>query len=334
MDDAIAALDLEALGNMLEAFFVSLLNVPSPKSTSQTRWQTAFLFVRDTCERLERNPAMAHRMADIRERIAALDRLYIGLRPLKKRFNLKPRAIPASVLLEIMEVVTPGSARNPFDQVATQWRVYSLFVLLLNQGLRRGEALTLSASTPVSQRDPKTGATRWLLIVRTNEAEDDPRLSKPSIKTADSIRQIPVTNTTAGVLLAYAENYRGKVNHDYFLSSMLGKPLSLAGVGKAFRRLSGALSTGARADLLKYTDALFVTPHALRHTCAVVRMKQLLSAGKSPEQAMAHLRSYFGWSKNSLMPLHYAKAAMDERLNETLADQFDDRLEFLKALPL
>jgi hypothetical protein len=62
-------------------------------------------------------------------------------------------------------------------------------------------------------------------------------------------------------------------------------------------------------------------------------MKQMLSMGQSPEQAMAQLRSFFGWSKTSVMPLHYAKAALDERLNDTWSDDLDKRLEFLRALP-
>lgn len=62
-------------------------------------------------------------------------------------------------------------------------------------------------------------------------------------------------------------------------------------------------------------------------------MKQMLGQGQSPEQAMSHLRSFFGWAKTSLMPMHYAKAALDERLNETWNDALDERLEFLRGLP-
>ena len=85
--------------------------------------------------------------------------------------------------------------------------------------------------------------------------------------------------------------------------------------------------------MLDLTGAKNLTAHALRHTCAVVRMKQLIENGQSTEQAMSQLRSFFGWSKTSIMPLHYAKAALDERLNETWNKKLDDRLELLRNLP-
>lgn len=333
LDDALSELDFNVLSAVLESFFVVLRNVPSPSGKAQARWNTAFHFVRDTCERLERNPSVSNRMADIRARMSRLDNLYLGLKPFRKRLGSQLRAIPRMVVVEMLDAVTPGSDRNPFDQEATQWRIYSLVTLLLFQGLRRGEALSLRADFLKSERDPRTDAIRWRMSVKTNETEDDPRASLPSIKTANSIRTIPVTAQTAEGLLAYTENYRGKVNHGYFLSSMRGLPFSLEGVSKAMQKLTSALSSAARAELLDLTGAHYLSAHALRHTCAVVRMKQLLSTGQSPEQAMSQLRSFFGWSKSSVMPLHYAKAALDERLNETWNDKLDDRLELLRSLP-
>jgi integrase len=171
------------------------------------------------------------------------------------------------------------------------------------------------------------------MSVKTNEAEDDPRYSQPSIKNADSIRMIPMTGQTASIMQTYLENYRGKPNFIQFLVSMHKKPLSMEGIRQALRKLTAALSPGAREQLLHQTGAVNIHPHALRHTCAVVRMKQWTAAGQSPEQAMQHMRSFFGWSKNSLMPLLYAKAAMDERLNETWNEEFDDRVNVLRNIP-
>lgn len=333
LDDALSTLNLDEISAALESFFVALRNVPKPTNAAQARWTTAFHFIRDTCERIERNPEMANRMSDIRERIGRLDRLYMGLRPFRKRLGTQLRAIPRMVVLEILDAVLPGSSTNPFKQESTQWRVYSLVTLLLFQGLRRGEVLSLRADFLKSERDSRTDTMRWRMSVKTNEAEDDSRAALPSIKTAHSIRTIPVTAQTAEGLLAYGENYRGKVDHGYFLSSMRDLPLSLEGVSKALQKLTSALTPTARAELLDLTGAPYISAHALRHTCAVVRMKQLLSAGQSPEQAMAQLRSFFGWSKASLMPLHYAKAALDERLNETWENKLDDRLAMLKSLP-
>jgi integrase len=333
LDDSLGVLDFNALSAILESFFASLRNVPIPTNTGLARWNTAFHFVKDTCERLERDPEMANRMADIRDRIGRLDRLYLGLRPYRKRIGSQIRALPRRVVLEMIEAATPGSPTNPFEQESTQWRVFSLVSLLLFQGVRRGEVLSLRADFLKSDVDHRTGAQRWRMSVKTNETEDDPRASLPSIKTASSIRTIPVTPQTAVGLLSYAENYRGKVDHGYFLSSMRGAPLSLEGVTKAMQKLTTALTPSARAELLDITGAENLTAHSLRHTCAVVRMKQLIASGQTPEQAMSQLRSFFGWSKTSVMPMHYAKAALDERLNESWNDKLDDRLELLRSLP-
>jgi len=333
LDDLIARLDLDAIGHVLEAFFISLKNLPVPSSQALRRWNMAFHFVRDVCERIARSPHTARRMVEVREKIATLDRLYMGLRPQRRRIASKVRALPKDVVRELLDVATPGSASNPFESVSTQWRMYCLLILLLFQGLRRAEALVLRVDSIETQRDQETGASRWLLRIHLNEATSDPRAQVPSIKTADSVRVLPVTTTTANVIQTYVENFRGKPNHSYLMSSARQQPLSIEGVNKAFRRLSEALSKEARHSLKIATGTDFVTPHALRHTCAVLRMKQMLGQGQSPEQAMSHLRSFFGWAKTSLMPMHYAKAALDERLNETWNDALDERLEFLRGLP-
>ncbi len=332
LDDSLSELNFDALSTTLESFFISLRNVPNPTNSTLIRWNTAFHFVKDTCERIERNPAIANRMSDIRERIGRLDRLYLGLRPFRKRLGTQLRAIPRTVVMEMLDIVTPGSPANPFKQETTQWRVYALVTLLLFQGLRRGEILSLRADFLKSERDTLTNDIRWRMSVRNNEAEDDPRASLPSIKTSQSIRTIPMTAQTAAGINIYLDNYRGKVNHGYFLSSMRGQPFSLEGVTKALQKLTTVLSTSARSELLDLTGANYLTAHAMRHTCAVVRMKQLISMGQNPEHAMAQLRSFFGWSKTSMMPLHYAKAALDERLNETWNDKLDDRVELLRSL--
>ena len=62
-------------------------------------------------------------------------------------------------------------------------------------------------------------------------------------------------------------------------------------------------------------------------------MQQWTAAGESPEKAMEHMRSFFGWSKESLMPMLYAKAALDERRNDTWNEELDDRVNMLRNMP-
>jgi integrase len=333
IDDALSALNFHSLDHALESFFVNLRNSPEPSSQVLARWNTAFHFVRDVCARIAKNPESSISRDDIHLKISRLDKLYLGLRPRKKVPAAKVRALPRNVVTEMLDKITPGALGNPFVGEFTQWRVFCLVVLLLYQGLRRGEALVLRANSLVSQRDRNTGRISWILHIPNNVPNEDPRGEAPSLKTAESVRSQPVTPTTAEIIQTYLENYRGKTNHAYLLSSIRKQPLSLEGVSKIFQKLTEALSESARAELYTMTGAKYLTAHALRHTCAVIRMKQLIATGQSPEQAMAQLRSFFGWAKTSVMPLHYAKAALDERLNETWNDQLDDRLELLRALP-
>lgn len=333
LDDALAELDFEVLGNALGSFFAELRNVPNPTSAVAKRWNTAFHFVRDICMRLEKNPTMGRSLQEIHAHIAHLDNLYLGLRPYNVRYGRKPRALPRLVVAELLELSRPGSPKNPFVGEGTQWRVYVLVCLLLFQGLRVGEALNLKADFLKSERDRRTDVVRYWLSVRANERDPDPRAERPSLKNEYSLRTIPVSEPTALSFQAYLENYRGKVNHSFFLSSARRHPLSLSGATKALEQLTEALSAPARAQLLDLTNATYIRPHALRHTCAVVRMKQLLATGSTADQAMMHLRSFFGWSKNSLMPMHYAKMALDERLSETWNDSLDERVAILRSLP-
>jgi hypothetical protein len=192
LDDALSRLDLAELGSALEAFFVTLRNTSGSSSSAARRWNTAFHFVHETCERLERDPHIGNKMADIRARMRQLDSLYLGLRPFKRRMGNKVRAIPRSVLIEVMETITPGSITNPFEYEKTQWRVFALVTLLLFEGLRQGEALTLAADFLKSERDPVSGQLKYYLTVMTDESREDPRNSKPAIKTVDSIRTLPI----------------------------------------------------------------------------------------------------------------------------------------------
>lgn len=333
LDDALSSLNFDTLTSVLDSFFAVLRNVPVPVNSNITRWKTAFHFVKDICERLERNPSVGNHMAVVREHMARLDNLYLGLRPHKKKHSPEVRALPKSVLIELLDAVSPGSPTNPFEYESTQWRIYAGVMLMFFQGLRIGEMSALPANFIKSEVDARTGTRRWFMSVTTDETGDDPRHSKPSLKTESSIRTIPMTAQTATIMQTYAENYRGRPNFRQFLVSMHKKPMSIEGMRHAMRQLTESLSPEARKQLFDQTGARNLVPHALRHTCAVVRMKQWTRQGLSPAEAMMRMRSFFGWSRESLMPMLYAKAALDEQLNDSWNEQLDDRVNFLKDLP-
>lgn len=330
LDDALGKQDLSLIEGILESYFVSLRNVPLITPSAEQRWRDAISFVREISERLTRTSEMSNRLADVSIKLDRLDRLYGQLRISKKTNTHFVRALPAAVLSEVLDLVQPGNHSNPFRSEAVQWRVYCTFLLLFNQGLRRGEALTLRADFLKFEKTA-TGRQYWL-NVQSNSTEDDPRHSIPSIKTITSIRQIPVSSTVASAFYTYLENFRGRQNHPYFLSSIRNKPLSAEGINHFFKIITQMLSSTARKTLLDRTGMTSISPHDLRHSAAVVRMKQLLSRGDSMPETLQKMRSYFGWSMTSSMPQLYAKAAFEERLFQSWNDRFDDRVSMILEL--
>lgn len=332
LDDAIADQNLGILEEFLESYFITLRNVPDVSSGAEQRWRDAVEFVRAISERLLRTPDVSARLTDITLRLERLDRLYGQLRVGKNNAPHFVRALPAAVLSELFELVVPGAETNPFKAPATQWRVYCTFLLLLNVGLRRGETLTLRADFLKTENSP-SGRQFWLNVQTSQDESEDPRHSSPSIKTVSSIRQIPISRVVAEAFYTYSENYRGRQKHPYFLSSMRGQPLSAEGVNHFFKILTASLSSTTIKTLHDRTGMSAISPHDLRHTAAVIRMKQLLTRGDPMPEVMQKMRSYFGWAATSSMPLLYAKAAFEERLNAVWGDQFDDRVAMLMELP-
>ena len=110
-------------------------------------------------------------------------------------------------------------------------------------------------------------------------------------------------------------------------------PLSTEALTKAFAVISEKLPQSVIKELEARTGKTSVTPHDLRHTCAVVRLHQLLRQHDSMDEALQKLRTFFGWSRESTMPSHYARAVFEDRLASVWNDAFDDRVAFLRALP-
>lgn len=73
LDDALADLNANVLGSILEAFFAQLRNVPRQTIFLERRWQTAFQFVQDTGSRLEQSPVIRHKMAEVQAQVKRLN---------------------------------------------------------------------------------------------------------------------------------------------------------------------------------------------------------------------------------------------------------------------
>ncbi len=334
LDDAIGRVDIDALGGILEAYFISLRNRPTVNASMQLQWHTAYRFLSETILRLSKSDMPVSRLHSIQARLHRLELLYAQLRVGRRRSQDVLRALPAVVVEGLYEMLDPASATNPFRNDTSRWRAFIAFVLLLHQGLRRGELLILTADAIKHSFDSRLGRERyWLSVVENPYEETDRRYSTPSIKTAHSIRQLPVSEVTAKLVHGYVSNYRGKAPHSFLLNSQRAQPLSAESITKLFQKITAALPASILKDLKDRTGKHAISAHDLRHTCAVVRLNQLLTQGDSMDEALQKMRVFFGWSRSSNMPRKYARAVFEDRLALVWNNAFDARVAMLRALP-
>jgi integrase len=235
-------------------------------------WQVAIQFVTEIAQRLTRNNLDPERLNKLHGKFARLELLNSHLLIGRRRRPEQVRSLPSQIIEFLYELLDPESTTNPFQNEASRWRVYVLFILMLHQGLRRGELLVLPADVIKSSYDRDLQNERFWMSVKYNGYEDDPRYSKPSIKNASSIRQLPVSRTIALVVQEYVSNFRGKASHSFLLNSQKSVPLSPEAVSKTFHKLTASLPVSLRRLLQDHTGNDSITAHAMRHTCAVVRL--------------------------------------------------------------
>jgi integrase len=324
---------VDALNGALEAYFLTLRSRSITPATEE-RWQAALQFVTETVQRLTRSSLAIGHQGCLSGRLLSVQLLNAHLHIGKRRRPERIRSLPAEVVEALYEMLDPESPSNPFVGAASRWRVYTIFMLLLHQGLRRGELLTFPVDCIKSAFDRKQQRVRYWMDVRDNRYEDDDtRYSTPSIKNASSIRQIPVSNPTALLVQEYVMNYRGKQHHSFLISSKNRRPLSTEGVTKIFQKITASLPKPLRKLLMDQTDEESISAHHLRHTCAVVRLNQLLTSGVEMTDALERMRPFFGWTRDSDEPLRYARTVFEDRLASVWNDSFDDHVEILRNLP-
>lgn len=335
LDDALGTLDDEALATILESWFVSIRNQPRTSEGDEKRWQTGLEFVSSVVTWISKSQSN-QLMRRIDERLQQLSLIYRQLHINKSKPVESIRSLPAATVSALYELLDPESVLNPFPRISTRWRVFVSFILMLHQGLRRGEVLLLPVDGIKSAYDLKQNRTRYWINIQENPYEEigsDSRYSKPGIKTTASIRQIPVSEVTAKIIDTYIQNYRGRPNHSFLLNSQMNMPLSTEALTKMFVQVTSQLSATVLQELRDRTGRKSITPHDLRHTCAVMRLHQLLQQGDSLDEALQKLRTFFGWSRTSTMPSRYTRALFEDRLATVWNDAFDDRIALLRALP-
>jgi integrase len=208
LDDALAALNDVRLAEILESWFISIRNQPSVGPADESRWRTGFAFVMSVVTWLSKTTLPTDRLRQIEARLHRLSHLYGQLHIRQSRNTNQVRSLPASVVQALYEVLDPSSATNPFLRVHTRWLAFTAFLLMLHQGLRRGELLLLTADVIRDGFDEKQQRSRcWLNVQESqySDDDDDPRYSQPNIKTANSIRQLPVSDAIAALIQTYVE---------------------------------------------------------------------------------------------------------------------------------
>ncbi|AIO65271.1 tyrosine-type recombinase/integrase [Burkholderia oklahomensis] len=244
------------------------------------------------------------------------------------------RALPDVTLTEFLAVAEPGASRNPFGSLAIQVRNWLVVLLLLLCGLRRGEALLLTVDSLKQDLDRQSGEVKYWLDVTNTADNEDRRSSKPSIKTADSHRQVPISADVARLIEMYVAEHRSDDGETRFLlTAEDGVELSKESVNKLLAQLSAAIPSAALQRFTERTGGKKrISSHDLRHTCATVRYGLFIAAEPDRELAFQRMRAFFGWAIESDMPALYARAAIEDDLMKSWTDVFDKRVDVLRGM--
>ena len=334
LDDLLFSLNFEKIETLLTSRFVQLQNATTQRAVDNSAsWHNGYTFIRSVLERLCTSESQLGALRQLTTKLLKLDRQFKSLNPSPARSKpMALRSLPASVVSELYEIVSPNSARNPFRTEGLKWRNFCLVLILLHLGLRRGEALLLTLNSLQSAINPKTGEIVYWLNVSFTE-DHDPRYSnRPSIKTRFSHRQIPVSSALVNAWTHYVDNYRGRQEHSHLFLNNRGQPISANIPGRILEQITGCLTPKALRDLEICNRSSLIRSHDLRHTCAVVRISQFKDLGNDDAEAFEKMRAYFGWSYTSEMPRHYARAYFETELANKWNDSFDSTVEVLRKL--
>lgn len=207
----------------------------------------------------------------------------------------------------LLDVVQPGSERNPFEDQPTQIRNQLMILLLLHLGIRSGELLNIRVSDI-------NWAKNQIVIARRADEQKDPRRRQPLVKTLD--RRLPMKDTLVQAIHRYVVQFRSKVpsarKHDYLLVThksgpTQGQPMSRSAFIKVINLISEAAPE--LADL---------HGHELRHTWNN-RFSEYMDASDDPPkpEEQERERSYLqGWKPDSGTAATYTRRFTREKAIE------------------
>ncbi|OAI14669.1 hypothetical protein A1359_10255 [Methylomonas lenta] len=334
LDKILANLDISKIGELLEAYFISLQNLDEINSSISNKWDYCVAFVQDIVKYLSGNIIDEYNNKQGLSHINYLYEKYGQLKIQESKIPEPLRSLPSSVVKELYNLLDVDSDINPFKRPISRWNTFIIFRFALHCGLRRGEMLLLPVNAVKSEFDNNLGKIRyWINVTKIDEYADlDKRHNKPGIKTSSSYRSVPISEITAILIQSYVENIRGKPNHPFLLNTQKNTPLSHEAISYYFDIINYMLPFEVKLTLSNGLRKETVDPHDLRHTCAVVMLNRLLEK-HSMDESLQQMRAFFGWSRESDMPLKYARAVFEDRLASVWMDIFDDHIELIRKIP-
>ena len=320
LDAALMSADLSSLEAVLSASLLS----HADSLDNQGRWRLSKKFVFSILENIVRSDT-----AELGRELGRIKRLYAQLRPPGRQPNVRIRAIPASALEELYEVFRPDSCRNPFRADALKWRNFVILLVLTQLGLRKGELLSLGVSALQSEFDEKIGGLRHWLSVDGCLVQEDTRARQASLKNGPAVRQLPISLELLTAIDTYISQYRGEPAHAFLFNSLQDAPLAASTLDQVIATAVDCLSVEAVDAIRRHADGK-LSAHSFRHTAAVIRLQRFMSSGMEHDEAIRRLRPFFGWSRDSEMPFHYARAYFDPRYARLWDENFEGSVAALR----
>ena len=323
LDQALLMPDMEALDALLSSFLLTRQSADNDRL-----WPLASNFVFSLLRQITgSDPASLHR------KLRFMEHRYRQIKHRGRPGEVKVRAIPSDVLEDMFGLLHPDSKRNPFRTAQNRWRKFTIFMMLLQLGLRKSELLILDVSSFHCQFDAELNDTRhWLDVAGTNHSRD-PRAKTARLKNDLAVRQLPLTASLVSCLNTYITAYRGDCPHAFLFASAEGSPLAASSLDSVFAVLNESLSDSSKSAMEDKRVGR-ITPHSLRHTAAVLRLQRFVEGGLHLEEAVHRMRPFFGWSRTSDMPQHYARAFFDPLHAAIWEEAFNDSLASLRGAAL
>ncbi|HCH7658945.1 TPA: site-specific integrase [Pseudomonas aeruginosa] len=329
LDQLLTDCQYDALEAGLSAFLNVLRNQAKRDDIVNSKvWASAIRFVIDILRYLARDIDAVN----LKGRLANLDKLYSQLDPTPPAEPVPIRALPGIVVDDLYRIMGPLSPDNPFRTEKNRWRNYFVFICALASGLRRGEVASLPSDAIQSEYDYAVQDDKNWISVRENPyVRVDPRREAPGIKNSQSRRQLPISQDMLKANDRIVGDFTRNRLHSYLIGSQKGKPISLRQLQRVFEVASSQLSPASKRAL-HFRGKNSVTLHDLRHTCAVYRLKRYLDSGIDLDTAVEKLRVFFGWSANSEMPRHYARAYFESSHADVWSDNYEKIVSTLRDL--